>query len=526
MLGLRNRYLLNSDVWTLVFKLQNVHFFAFEILAMFLIPGLALALRLGRLDWWPQHGGALVLYTLVALLVKLPILFHWGLYDLHSRYARVHDLTVVPTAVGLSTAILTVGCVVAYPVLERYGLAMYRTVPLIEGALTFFTLGGVRLGLRALHHQRHQLRSQERRRAASRTGDDTVGNVLVIGGAGYIGSALLPKLLDKGYRVRLLDLFLYGKESIANLIDHPHLEIVEGDFRKVDVVVAAMRDIDTVIHLGAIVGDPACALDEELTIEINLMATRMIAEVAKACQVDRFVFASTCSVYGASDRIMDEDSSLNPVSLYARSKIACEKVLRQMADDLFAPVILRFATIYGLSGRTRFDLVVNLLTAKAAVDGQITVQGGDQWRPFVHVDDAALAVFKTATASLSLVDNQVFNVGSSEQNYTIQQVGEIIQRLVPAAQLINVGTDADQRNYHVDFSKIRRTLGFAPQWTVEQGIQQVIEAIHSGKVQDYRDAKYSNVKILSERQTSYPIQHENDWVQELLETSYASVGQA
>ena len=159
------------------------------------------------------------------------------------------------------------------------------------------------------------------------------------------------------------------------------------------------------------------------------MATRMIAEVAKGSGVGRFIFASTCSVYGTSRRwkeILDERSALNPVSLYARSKIACEKVLHKMADDQFAPVIVRFGTVYGLSGRTRFDLVVNLLTAKAVIDHEITVMGGDQWRPFLHVDDAARAVFMALEAAPALVANQVFNVGADDQNYTISQVGEIL----------------------------------------------------------------------------------------------------
>ncbi|MBM3226061.1 MAG: NAD-dependent epimerase/dehydratase family protein, partial [Candidatus Tectomicrobia bacterium] len=221
-----------------------------------------------------------------------------------------------------------------------------------------------------------------------------VHRVLVIGGGGYIGSALLPKLLDAGYHVRLLDMLLYSTEPIQEIITHPNLEVMDADFRQVDKVVEAMHEVDAVIHLGAIVGDPACALDENLTIEINLMATRMIAEVAKGSRVNRFIFASTCSVYGASDELLDEHSALHPVSLYARSKIASEQVLKKLASPDFSPVILRFGTIYGFSGRTRFDLVINLLAAKAVVEGSITVFGGDQWRPFVHVDDAALAVLK------------------------------------------------------------------------------------------------------------------------------------
>ena len=346
--------------------------------------------------------------------------------------------------------------------------------------------------------------------------EPTVKRVLVIGGGGYIGSALLPKLLNAGYRVRLLDLLLYSTEPIQEVLAHPNLEVIQADFRQVDMVVEAMQDVDMVIHLGAIVGDPACALDEELTIEVNLMATRMIAEVAKGSRINRFIFASTCSVYGASDELLDEYSVLNPVSLYARSKIASEQVLKNLAGPDFSPVILRFGTIYGLSGRTRFDLVINLLAAKAVVEGKITVFGGDQWRPFVHVDDAALAILKALQAPLATVRNQVFNVGSDAQNYTIQQVGEIIQRLVPTAEVLNMGSDTDRRNYRVNFSKINNLLGFVPQWSVEQGVQQVISRIRSGQIADYRDAKYSNVKFLSEERASRLIPRHNGWAYELI----------
>jgi nucleoside-diphosphate-sugar epimerase len=338
----------------------------------------------------------------------------------------------------------------------------------------------------------------ERRMFEKEDSERNVETVLVIGGAGYIGSALLPKLLDKGYNVRLLDLLLFGTEPIKDILDHPQLEIIAADFRQVDKVVEAMQNVDAVIHLGAIVGDPACALDEDLTIEVNLMATRMIAEVAKGFNVGRFIFASTCSVYGASNQVLDERSRLNPVSLYAQSKIASEKVLSGMATAKFAPTMLRFGTIYGLSGRTRFDLVVNLLTAKALVDGEITVFGGSQWRPFVHVDDAASAVFKVLEAPMSQIRNEVFNVGSNGQNFTIDQVGQLIKDVVPSAKLLNMGSDTDVRNYRVNFDKINRALGFEPQWTVEAGVSQVIQAVESGEVEDYRDAKYSNVKFLNE----------------------------
>jgi nucleoside-diphosphate-sugar epimerase len=361
-----------------------------------------------------------------------------------------------------------------------------------------------------------QLAARLDRRLALTYPEQQVRTVLVIGGAGYIGSALLPKLLNQGYHVRVLDRLLYGAEPILGLLNHPRLELHRADFRQVDKVVMAMRDVDAVIHLGAIVGDPACALDEDLTIEINLTATRRIAEIAKGCGVSRFIFASTCSVYGASDELLDEGSALNPVSLYARSKIACEQILEQMAGQGFAPVIFRFGTIYGLSGRTRFDLVVNLLAAKAKMDGIITVCGGDQWRPFVHVDDAAEAVFAALMAPASVVGNQVFNVGSDEQNYTIGQMAEIIHGLVPSARLVNLDSDGDRRNYRVRFHKIHHTLGFRPRWTIDQGVRQVLQAIADGDVEDYRDPKFNNAQFLKKEGPTRLVRREDRWARDLI----------
>jgi nucleoside-diphosphate-sugar epimerase len=344
---------------------------------------------------------------------------------------------------------------------------------------------------------------------------DHIKNVLVVGGAGYIGSALLPKLLERNYNVRALDLLLFGTEPIREVMGHPNLEVIKADFRQVDKVVEAMHGIDSVIHLGAIVGDPACALDEKLTIDINLISTQMIAAVAKGSGVRRLIFASTCSVYGENDEILDEQSTLNPVSLYAQSKIASEQVLWKMADDTFASTIVRFGTIYGLSGRTRFDLVVNLLAAKALVDGKITVFGGDQWRPFLHVDDAAQALFRLLECPIALVRNETFNVGSNEQNHTIYDVGKMIQEAVPTAELIDYGSDSDKRNYRVNFDKISSVVGFKAQWTIEEGIQQVIEAIKNGDVSDYTDSRYSNVKFLCEQCTAELIRSHDNWAYDL-----------
>jgi nucleoside-diphosphate-sugar epimerase len=352
-------------------------------------------------------------------------------------------------------------------------------------------------------------------------------SVLVIGGAGYIGSALLPKLLDRGYHIRLLDCFLYGDEPIKPFMQHPNLEIHRGDFRNVDTVVAAMKNMNAVIHLGGLVGDPACALDEELTIQINVIATRMIAQVAKGNGISRFVFASSCSVYGASDQILNERSALNPVSLYARSKIASENVLLPFRGNGFEPVILRFGTIYGLSGRTRFDLVVNLLAAKAVVDRVITVYGKDQWRPFLHVHDAGRSVLTALEAPSAAVTPVIFNVGSDEQNMTLGQVGQLIQKMVPGAELRCTEENVDRRNYRVEFRRIRESLGFQPVWKVEAGVQQVLDAIHNGKVRNYQESRYSNVKFLSERDAREHLPVMEDWVSKVLQIpERASLGAA
>lgn len=346
--------------------------------------------------------------------------------------------------------------------------------------------------------------------------------VLVIGGAGYIGSALLPKLLDKGYYVRVLDKLVYGDEPIRDLLDNPNLEVIQGDFRRVDKVLQAMQGIDAVVHLGAIVGDPACDLDEKLTIEINLHATWTIAHLARACGIRRFVFASTCSVYGASDDLLSETSEAQPISLYGRTKLAAERRLQGMAGKDFMPTIVRFSTIYGLSGRTRMDLVVNLLSAKAKVDGKITIFGGDQWRPFVHVDDAAAAVARIVESPLSLVGNQIFNVGSDEQNYRIQEIGELIQNEIFTAELICEEGNTDKRNYRVSFAKIQDLLGFKPNWTVVMGIRQIVEAIASGDIKDYRDPRYSNAMALKAGAAEQF--RDNNWMDdEILEQKSAEV---
>ncbi|MDA7950691.1 MAG: NAD-dependent epimerase/dehydratase family protein [Pirellulaceae bacterium] len=340
-------------------------------------------------------------------------------------------------------------------------------------------------------------------------------SVLVIGGAGYIGSALLPKLLKEGYSVRVLDLMLFGEKAIADSIEHENLELIEGDFRHLETSLRALQGIDTVIHLGGIVGDPACSLDEALTIDVNLSATRMLAELARSSGATRFLFASTCSVYGACTEWLDEHSLAKPISLYGKTKLASEKILLDMASESFHTTCLRFATIYGFSGRTRFDLVVNLLTAKAKIEGKITIIGGDQWRPFVHVDDAALALALATSARVSLVSGQIFNVGRREQNHTIHEIGELVQKKVPEAKIEYQSLGGDLRNYKVNFDKIAKVLHYDPKWSLELGIEQILETIEKGKIENYQDPIYSNAEFLSTKGEKKL--KKNSWESDLLE---------
>jgi nucleoside-diphosphate-sugar epimerase len=325
--------------------------------------------------------------------------------------------------------------------------------------------------------------------------------VLVIGGAGYIGSALVERLLDLGLQVSVLDAMHFGEEALSRVVGHPKLTLIREDFRHIEALTRAVSGIGSVIHLGGLVGDPACAVDTDLTVDINVTATKVIGGIAKARGVRRFIFASSCSVYGACDAIVDEDSHFNPQSLYARSKVASEAVLGALNSPGFAVTCLRFATIYGISGRPRFDLVVNLLCAKAVRDRTITVYGADQWRPFVHVADVARAIVTTLRAPTELVAGEAFNVGSDAQNYTLGEVAELINRQVPDAKTTSDDAFVDKRNYRVSFAKIRSRLGFEPAWTIERGIAQVVALVRSNEVGHYSLPTYSNVLYLMERGT-------------------------
>ena len=318
-----------------------------------------------------------------------------------------------------------------------------------------------------------------------------VRKVLVIGGAGYLGSVLCRQLLKRGYRVRVLDNLTYGDDGIRELYKNKNFEFQKGDIRNISEIIEAIKNTDVVIHLAAIVGDPACVVDPKKTLEINYLATKMITETCKYFQINRFVFASTCSVYGESsmpDTRLTEESQLTPVSLYAETKIKCEQSILEAMDENFSPTILRMATLYGYSPNMRFDLVVNLLTGKAVFDKKITIFGGDQWRPWLHVEDAAKAYINCLEAPIEKIGGEIFNVLS--ENYKIIEIGRIIKSICPEARLKISKKITDKRNYNVSFNKISKILNYQPEKKVKDGVTEIKNAIKKRLIKSYQDPKY------------------------------------
>lgn len=316
--------------------------------------------------------------------------------------------------------------------------------------------------------------------------------VLVTGGAGYIGNYIVEELLERGHEVRVLDSLLFGDDALDPFKDNERLELREGDIRHIDDLSYAMEGMDAVVHMAGIVGDPACSVNEQATQSANIEATKTLVEVCKLHGIDRLVFASTCSVYGASELMeLNEGSVLNPLSLYAESKIDSEEIIQYETHNQFGsadgitPTILRLGTIFGWSRRMRFDLVVNILTAKAVLEDDIPVFGGEQYRPLVHVADAADAFVEVLEAPEEKVSHQVFNVGDNDLNYKIKDVGAIVEENVEGAEVRFVEHKEDDRTYRVSFDKINHVLGWETERTIADGVQEIKEWMDEEDITDY-----------------------------------------
>lgn len=309
--------------------------------------------------------------------------------------------------------------------------------------------------------------------------------VLVTGGAGYVGSTLVPLLLEAGHEVTVLDSLLFGGASLLGAWSHPRFRFIGGDIRDGAIVDSAVTGMHAVVHLAAIVGDPNCAREPDLARQTNLEASLGLMTTAEQAGVRRFLFASTCSNYGRMadpSSYVDETSPLAPVSLYAETKVAVEQALlgRQGRQMVVTP--LRFATVFGVSPRMRFDLTVNEFTLAVLRDRHLVVFGEQFWRPYVHVRDVARAILLVLAASPEMVDGEVFNVGATSQNFQKQQLVELIQPYAPDAIVEYVSRKEDPRDYRVSFGKIAKRLGFEITMPVADGVAEVARLVEAGIV--------------------------------------------
>lgn len=320
--------------------------------------------------------------------------------------------------------------------------------------------------------------------------------VLITGGAGYVGSTLAPLLLGAGHKVRVLDRLAYGGESLLGVWANPNFEFIHGDVRDDDKRREALTDCHAVVHLAAIVGDPACAREPELARAVNLEASLSLIEESRKAGVQRFIFASTCSNYGKMadpSKFVDENSELSPVSLYAETKVAVEKVLLEGGgDEKWIPTPLRFATVFGASPRMRFDLTINEFTMEMITKKHLVVFGEQFWRPYVHVFDAARGIALVLSSPHEKVGRRVFNVGSTDQNLQKQQIVELIRPIVPDAKIEFVHKVEDPRDYRVSFSRILNELGYTTTRSVVEGIVEVAKLVRTGAISNLADSRYRN----------------------------------
>jgi len=324
-------------------------------------------------------------------------------------------------------------------------------------------------------------------------------HVLIVGGAGYIGSVLTEMLLQYGYRVRVLDNLLYNQDSLTGFMQMEKFSFIQGDVCDLHTQVEAIKGIDCLVFLAEIVGDPSCQFLPETALKTNYLAVNSMATLCAHTNINRFIYTSSCSVYGASsnsEKLLNEQSELNPVSHYGRMKILSEQVLFNQLNPLFSPTILRLATVFGYSLRPRFDLVVNTFAKNAFFEGNLTIFGGDQWRPNVHVKDVANAIIKVINSPLKIVKKEVFNVGGNSGNYKINDIAKMTSTIFSDCKVFAKNEEVDKRNYRVDCGKIQKILNFDTEYTILHGLQELKDIFKSGIIEDVNNKNYSNIQSL------------------------------
>ena len=324
--------------------------------------------------------------------------------------------------------------------------------------------------------------------------------ILITGGAGYCGSVLTPQLLDRGYRVTVYDILYYGSDFLPK--DNPNLKVIQGDIRDVAQFTEALEGIEAVLHLACISNDASFVLDEDLSTSVNLDAFEPMVVAAKEAGVKRFVYMSTSSVYGVSDAPdITEDHPLVPLTLYNKFKGMCEPLLFKHTDENFTGVACRPATVCGYGPRQRLDVSVNILTNHAVSKGKITVFGGSQLRPNLHIQDYADLCRMLLEAPDEKIADEIFNCGF--QNMSIMDIAQIVKKVVeeefPEKGDIDIETTPtdDIRSYHINSDKIRRILGFEPKHTIEEAVRDLCRAFKEGKLPDsFDDDQYYNVRTM------------------------------
>ena len=304
---------------------------------------------------------------------------------------------------------------------------------------------------------------------------------------------LVPKLLDRDYRVVVLDKLFFGKQGLKTIETNKNLKIVDGDIRDTSVIDKLTKNIDAVIHLAAISNDPSSELDHNLTVEVNYEATANLVKTAKKNGVMRFINVSTSSVYGIKEEPnVTEDLPLEPLTIYSKTKAWGEKVVRGSNDEGFTTVNIRSATACGYSPRMRFDLVVNILASHAIMNRKITVFGGEQKRPNIHVDDITDLYTFLLEAPEDKISGETFNAGF--ENHTVMELAEMTRDIVGDDVTIEITASDDPRSYHISSEKLKTILGFKPKKTIRDAVIDIKDAFEEGKIKDWKDIDYFNVK--------------------------------
>ena len=324
-------------------------------------------------------------------------------------------------------------------------------------------------------------------------------SVLVTGGAGYVGAVLVPELLKNNYKVKVLDLYLYGEDVLDSVKTNQNLKQIKGDIRDAALLKKELKGVDSVIHLACISNDPSFELNPGLGKSINYDSFLPLVKISRDSGVSRFIYASSSSVYGVkNEENVNEELSLEPLTDYSKYKALCEEVLLKEAAPGFTVLVYRPATVCGYSPRQRLDLSVNILTNLAVNKGEITVFGGEQKRPNIHIKDVVDAYLVALKADALLISNKIFNVGY--ENYTVKKIAEMVKGVVGDQVAIKYSKTDDLRSYHISSKKIEKELGFKPRHSVEEAIKDLVEAFELGKIQDpLNNIRYYNIKTMLAR---------------------------